>query len=211
MTDFGNPIITITMALLAIAIAITVHEFCHGLVSNLLGDSTAEQSGRLSLNPLAHIDPLTTAALPIILILMKLPPFGAAKPVPINVNKLKYQEFVMAMVSVAGPLSNLLLALFGGLVLRIFGTLNSSLWVNWWVLFVSINIAFFIFNLIPFPPLDGSRVLFAFAPEVVQKFMLQIEAFGIFAIFLFMFMVFPLISPTLQQVNGSIISWLLGL
>ncbi|MBP6917029.1 site-2 protease family protein, partial [Candidatus Saccharibacteria bacterium] len=145
MTDFGNPIITITMALLAIAIAITVHEFCHGLVSNLLGDSTAEQSGRLSLNPLAHIDPLTTVALPIILILMKLPPFGAAKPVPINVNKLKYQEFGMAMVSVAGPSSNLLLALFGGLVLRIFGTLNSSLWVNWWVLFVSINIAFFIF------------------------------------------------------------------
>ena len=175
-------VIIAVLSILVIAISITVHEFMHGFTSNALGDDTAKQSGRLTLNPIKHIDPFTTVLLPIVLILSHLPPFGAAKPVPFNPNKLKYDEFGAAIVAIAGPLSNLVLAIFGGVVIRLTGTMNSSLWVTWWWLFIAINIGFFIFNLIPFPPLDGSRVLYAFCPRANQKIMMQIENLGFFAI-----------------------------
>lgn len=206
----NNAIALILISLGVIAISITVHEFFHGLVSNWLGDDTAKLSGRLTLNPLKHIDIFTTVLLPIILLLSNLPPFGAAKPVPINPSKLKFDEYGTAIVGVAGPLSNLLLAILGSLVLRVFGTLNSEIWLSWWWLFIIINIGFFIFNLIPFPPLDGSRVMFAFAPRFLQNVMLGIESFGFFAIVIFMFLIFPVLSPLLQTLNGKLINFLIG-
>jgi Zn-dependent protease len=207
----SNVVVIAALSILVIAISITVHEFMHGFASNALGDDTAKQSGRLTLNPLKHIDPFTTVLLPIILLLSHLPPFGAAKPVPFNPSKLKFDEFGAAIVGVAGPISNLLLAIFGGIVIRTTGTLNSDLWVTWWWLFIIINIGFFIFNLIPFPPLDGSRVLYAFSPEPVQKIMVQIENLGFFAIIAFMIIIFPLLSSILGKLDENLVKLVIGI
>jgi Zn-dependent protease len=177
-----NIAVTIIISILAIGVAVVLHEVMHGYVAKYLGDDTAENEGRLTLNPVAHIDPIFTLALPLILIIMGLPAFGAAKPVPVQGHKLKGGEFGMALVAFMGPMTNLTLAIIGSIILNAIN-INSELWDAWWVYFISINIGFFIFNLIPFPPLDGSRVLYAFAPSGVQNIMEKLEPYGIFIIF----------------------------
>lgn len=206
----NDAILIIALSLAVIAVSITVHEFIHGYVSYLLGDDTAKLSGRLSLNPLQHIDPFATVLLPIVLVLVGLPPFGAAKPVPFNPYKLKYNEFGTAIVALSGPLSNLLMASVGGFILRSVGTLDSTIWTTWWWLFIAINVGFFVFNMIPLPPLDGSRVLYAFAPEAMQKAMMQIERFGFLTVVIFMFFLFPLLSPVLQSINQNLVGFVIG-
>lgn len=189
---------TITLlvyAIPALLIAISLHEMMHALVGYWLGDDTAHAHGRISLNPLQHIDPVTTVGLPLLLIALGFPPFAAAKPVPINMHRLRYQEFGMAMVGVAGPLTNLLLAIISAMTIALFtpaGWLGEFLLIN-----LAINVGLFVFNMIPFPPLDGSRVLYALAPEPLQRFMMQIERMGFSAILLFMFVGLPLIRPLL--------------
>lgn len=204
----GSTLILIAFSLGILAISITIHEFLHGYVAFLLGDDTAQKDGRLSLNPIHHIDPFATVLLPVLLVLFGLPPFGAAKPVPVNFARLKYEEFGGALVGLVGPVSNLVLAVIGGFILS--STSPTGLWELWWSLFVAINVGFFVFNMIPFPPLDGSRVLYAFAPEPLQRFMEQIERFGLGAIFIFMLVLFPLLSPTLQSINSAIIRFVAG-
>ncbi|MBI3984174.1 site-2 protease family protein [Candidatus Microgenomates bacterium] len=195
-------------ALIAVlVVSITAHEFMHAWVSWRLGDETARYSGRLSLNPLVHIDPFTTVLLPIFLYLAGLPVFGAAKPVPFNPQRLRHGDLGAAMVAVAGPLTNLLLAAF------------FSLWLRWlplntvlgevMVLFVLVNIGFFVFNLIPFPPLDGSRLLYALVPESLRALMRQIENFGLVGIMIFLFLLFPVISPTIGRLIVMIANLLL--
>lgn len=206
-----NPIIVIALSLLVLAISITIHEFMHAYVGLKLGDSTAKEAGRLSLNPLKHIDIFTTVLLPIVLIMLGLPPFGAARPVPLNPFQIRHAEFGLAMVGVAGPLTNLLLAIIGGFVLRFTGTIDNDIWLTWWWLFTTINTGFFIFNMIPFPPLDGSRVLFAFAPQWLQRIMLQIESMGFVGILIFMLLLFPFLSPILRMLNQNLIALLLGI
>ena len=204
----GSTLILIAFSLGILAISITIHEFLHGYVAFLLGDDTAQKDGRLSLNPIRQIDPFATVLLPVLLVLFGLPPFGAAKPVPVNFARLKYEEFGGALVGLVGPVSNLVLAVIGGFILS--STSPTGLWELWWSLFVAINVGFFVFNMIPFPPLDGSRVLYAFAPEPLQRFMEQIERFGLGAIFIFMLVLFPLLSPTLQSINSAIIRFVAG-
>jgi Zn-dependent protease len=199
-----NTLITIVFALIVLAIGITLHEFMHGYVAFKLGDDTAKRDGRLSLNPIHHIDPFGTVLLPIMLVAFGLPPFGAAKPVPVNFARLKYEEFGGALVGVIGPLTNLVLAIVGGIAVSVLDP--SGLWARFWAVFISINVGFFVFNMIPFPPLDGSRVLYAFAPEPLQKLMLQIEQFGLLAIAVFIFAIFPFLSPALRTVNDAILS-----
>lgn len=201
-------ILVITFTVLIVSVIL--HEIMHGYVAKLLGDTTAEEEGRLTLNPIPHIDPLTTIALPLLLAFTGQPIFGAAKPVPVLRHRLKWDEFGMALVAVAGPLTNLLLATIGGLLLR-FGGVNNEYWITWWFYFVQINVGFFLFNLIPIPPLDGSRGLYAFAPEPMQEFMDKLEPFGFFIILGLVIIGLPLIGPVLGSLYQSLTSFLLGI
>ena len=135
----------------------------------------------MSLNPLQHIDPVMTILLPAITLLLFQTPILAAKPVPFNPDRVKYDEYGAALLAAAGPLSNLALAFIGALALGLF--VPGSFLAQSVDIFVTLNVALFVFNLVPIPPLDGSRVLYAFAPEPLQEIMRQIEPMGIFIIF----------------------------
>ncbi len=202
--------IDLVTVLLSIVIAMSIHEAMHGYVAHWLGDSTAYDMGRLTLNPLKHIDLFTTILLPMVLILSHVPPIFAAKPVPFNPARLKYDEFGAALVGIAGPLTNLALAGVAAIIYRIWGADLSSFLNNVIIIFTEVNIGFFIFNMIPFPPLDGSRVLYAFAPEPLQEIMQQIEAAGFLAILVFIFLIFQFVAGPIVNIENAILSFLLG-
>ena len=202
--------IDIVVVLASLIIGMVFHEFMHGYVALRLGDTTALESGRLTLNPLKHINLLTTILLPLALILLGLPPIFAAQPVPFNPYRLKYDEYGLAMVGIAGPLTNFVLAGVVAIVLRLFGNGFSSGVIDAAVLFVEVNVAFFVFNLIPFPPLDGSRVLYAFAPESLQKVMRQIEGLGFLPILAILFIGVQFAGPALISLNQHVLNVLLG-
>jgi len=163
--------------LLALMLALTLHEFAHGLMSFRLGDTTAKDQGRLTLNPLAHIDPFATLALPLLLILIGSPVvFAAAKPVPFNPWAVHGGRWGAALVALAGPATNLLLALFFALWLRVIPyNPTAALFLGAMII---VNVGLFVFNLIPFPPLDGSRLLYAVAPPALRDVMDRIEQSG---------------------------------
>ncbi len=167
--------------LVSIVLSLSLHEAMHGFAAHWLGDDTAKREGRLTLNPLAHIDPFMTVVLPIITLLIFHVPFLAAKPVPFNPDRVKYDEFGGAIIAAAGPLTNLVLAVVGAVLLQ--ATAPDSLFAEALGLFTSLNVVLFVFNLLPIPPLDGSRVLYAFAPEALQTFMRNIEPYGLFIVF----------------------------
>ncbi|HVI60681.1 MAG TPA: site-2 protease family protein [Candidatus Saccharimonadales bacterium] len=165
----------------SILVSLVIHEFTHAYVGYRLGDPTARDEGRLTFNPLSHIDPVMTVILPVVTLLMFGMPVLAAKPVPFNPGMVKYEEFGAAMIAAAGPLSNLVLAfLSAAAAAYIFpGTFVADVLG----VFTVLNVTLFVFNLLPIPPLDGSRVLYAFAPEPVQRFMEAIEPIGLFIVF----------------------------
>jgi Zn-dependent protease len=202
--------IYLVVVLVSIIIALSIHEAMHAYVAHWLGDDTAHDMGRLTLNPLKHIDAVTTVLLPMVLILSGLPPFFIAKPVPFNPYNVKYDEFGAALVGVAGPLTNLVLAGLAALIFRVLGPDISSFLHNSILIFTEVNIGFFIFNMIPFPPLDGSRLLYAFAPEPVQEFMRQIEGFGFFGIIIFMLLIFQFIAGPVVNIEADLVQFLLG-
>lgn len=199
-----DTIILVLIALPILALSIAAHEMMHALISYKLGDDTAKHMGRISLNPLKHIDPIATVALPLFLILIGLPPIGAAKPVIFNPNRIKYEEFGVALVAIAGPLTNLLLAVFFGLLLSLSPTGGVVDVVA--TLGLYINVGFFVFNMIPYPPLDGSRILYAFAPEPLQRAMRAIENLGLMGFLLFFFVIFPFIRPIIFSLNESLVA-----
>jgi Zn-dependent protease len=195
--------------LITMLIGMSTHEAMHAFTGHWLGDDTAKLEGRLTLNPLKHIDIFTTVLIPVVMILVGLPPIFAAKPVPFNPMRVKYEEFGAALIGVAGPLTNLALACISGLVYRS-GIVTSSGISDFVVIFTLINVALFVFNMIPFPPLDGSRLLYAFAPEPVQNVMRAIEAFGLASIFLLIFVFWQFIGPIVLDLNQNITLFLLG-
>lgn len=179
----GNfTLLDILYVILSIVISLSIHEAMHAYASHLLGDRTAERAGRLSLNPLKHIDPFSTVLLPIITFIIFKVPFLAAKPVPYDPDNLKYEDFGAALVALAGPLTNLALAFIAAYLLRGVGPVGNL--SDFLSTFLQINIAIFIFNIIPIPPLDGSRVLYAFAPDGFRSFMDNIEPYGIILVFI---------------------------
>ena len=176
------------IVLVTILLSMTLHEAMHAFMGYFLGDDTAKSQGRLSLNPIKHIDPIMTIALPLFLAVMGGPIFGGAKPVPFNPHKVRYGEWGAALVAIAGPLTNLLIAfvVFGVGVLS--GVITSAgveatLAGQIVITAVSVNLGFFVFNMLPIPPLDGSRVLYALAPDPVKAGMEYIESYGIFLVF----------------------------
>lgn len=184
----------IAIVLGVILVSMTLHEAMHGFVAYFLGDDTAKLQGRLTLNPIKHIDPFLTILLPVVLAITGGPIFGGAKPVPFNPARVKYDEWGAALVAVAGPLTNFLLAfvIFG--VYTLLGLPQSGLVAEILITAVYVNLGFFIFNMIPIPPLDGSRVLYALAPEFVRRGMEAIERFGIVFIFLIILVASPIIG-----------------
>lgn len=199
-------IFAILILIAVLAISITFHEFMHGYVAYKLGDDTAKHSGRLTLNPLAHIDPFLTVLLPLMLALSGLPPFGAAKPVPFNPSRLRNGETGMVMVALAGPLTNLALAAIVGFITQVVVLPPALFAIAGY--FVIINLAFFVFNMIPFPPLDGSRVLYVLAPEPVRQVMRTIEASGLIGVGLFILATFTFLSPLLTRAIQILLLWL---
>ncbi len=185
----------IAIVLGVILVSMTLHEAMHAFMSYFLGDDTAKAQGRLTLNPLKHIDPIMTVALPVMLAIMGMPIFGGAKPVPFNPNRVRYGEWGAAMVALAGPLTNLLIAFLVFGVGAITGVISAGVMIDSSSLAgqivqtaVLVNLGFFIFNMLPIPPLDGSRLLYALAPEGARRIMEQIERYGIIFIFIIVMM-----------------------
>ena len=195
---------SLVFIIIALILSITLHEFMHAWTSNYLGDQTAMKQGRLTLNPLAHIDPFMTVLLPIALILAHSPViFGAARPVPFNPWAVRFGKWGAALVALAGPLTNLFLAVFFSLWLRFLHPSQTG--VTFLVTIIVVNVGFFIFNMIPFPPLDGSRVLYAVAPLPLRQIMDRIERAGILIFALLLLVLFPFISPVVTQLSSYIL------
>lgn len=202
--------------------SIVIHEVSHGAMANYLGDPTAKEAGRLTLNPIRHLDPIGSIFLPLILILMKSPfLIGWAKPVPINPDNFRDQRWDPTKVAIAGPGSNFILALiFGifsrflpieegikiGIITSFFGRdletlsylLQNNPFAQVFLIFsfiVFINILLAIFNLIPIPPLDGSHLLFSFLPSSLEDLKIFLQQYGMFIFLLFLFLVISGMIP----------------
>lgn len=207
-----NIITTIAITIGVILVSMTIHEAMHGFVAYWLGDDTAKDEGRLTLNPIKHIDPFLTIILPVMLAIIQAPIFGGAKPVPFNPNRVRYGEWGAALVAVAGPLSNLVIAFiaFGLMVVSgyvsaaglVFGGDLLGMILQY---FVIINLGFFVFNMLPIPPLDGSRVLYALAPDFVRRGMEAMEQAGIIIIFALVFLAGSLLGRIMSSAIQGIL------
>ena len=199
MPSFLNIVIILCIVL----VSVILHELSHGLVAYWLGDRTAKDAGRLTFNPIKHIDPYMSILVPVILYILKAPVFGGAKPVPVNYHNLKWREWGMALVAVAGPFTNFIIALVFFLIGHFSGLVYGSggeLWQFIFLEFIYINLGFMIFNLIPIPPLDGSRVLYAIAPDGFRLVLANIERYGIIIVYMMIFLFGEIFSSIM--ING---------
>ena len=212
--DHANIIQSIAIWALPLVFAVSFHEAAHGFIAHRLGDPTARMLGRLSLNPIRHVDLWGTIIIPLVLIITKVPIlFGYAKPVPVNPRYFKDPKKGMALVALSGPGINLSLALVSGLVFRIILWLNPDLYpfilggggtfagagISAWLLVpllimliksVQINVILAVFNLLPIPPLDGGRVMMGILPDHQAQKLGQIEPWGFFIV-IFLIMLNP--------------------
>lgn len=174
--------------------SVIIHEVSHGYAALALGDPTAKNLGRLTLNPIPHLDLWGSIIIPALLALSSVGVvFGWAKPVPYNPYNLKNQRWGEAMVAGAGPLSNIVIAIIFGLLLRV-GVFPAEL-AGIASMVVLINIVLAIFNLVPIPPLDGSKILFSILPYRYQYIRESLERYGFFLVILFIFFLWRLVAP----------------
>jgi Zn-dependent protease len=199
------------ITIIALIISIILHEMAHAHAANALGDPTARLQGRLSPNPLVHMDPLGSVIIPGLLMFMNAGIlFGWAKPVPYNPYNLTNQKWGEALVALAGPAANVLLAIIFALIVRfgdILSLADSFISLSWYIVYINILLA--LFNMLPFPPLDGSKILSALLPYPLsmhyQKFVRFVEQYGIFVMFAFIFIFINFFSgPFFVFVSGIV-------
>ena len=193
-----DPIILI-IQIAILLMSVVIHEVSHGAMANHLGDSTAKYAGRLTLNPIKHLDLWGSFLIPLSLLIIGSPVlFGYAKPVPYNPYNLKNKKWGPAMVAAAGPGSNLIIALILGLIIR-FIPFNNSVYtqnlIQILAYIVLLNLLLAVFNLVPIPPLDGSKILFALLPYKYQQLSFQMERYGLILVLFFIFFLFRYIVP----------------
>lgn len=214
--DLGYVIRLIVAGAIPVLFAITLHEVAHGWVANKLGDSTAKMLGRLTINPLKHIDPIGTVALPLGMLLMSMLTmgqpfaFGWAKPIPVNTRNLQQPRRDMAIVAVAGPSANLLMAVFWVLMMPVFASLIPDAniadgFITMAQIGLVFNLVLLVLNLLPIPPLDGGRVLAGLVPRNMADVLDKIEPYG------FPILIVLLLLGVLDQIIGPIIGTLYNL
>lgn len=215
-----NPFYVAATVIVPMVFAIVLHEIAHGWAARLLGDPTAYERGRLSLNPLRHVDPMGTLILPGMLKLLGLPVFGWAKPVPVSYARLRNPKRDMAFVAAAGPLTNFVLAALSavafGLLLRQLDPQAAPGPTTMFVVenlknFIAINVFLGTFNLLPLPPFDGSRIVRGLSPAAGVRLLDRIEPIGI-PLFMAVFIVLPWLFPGLHIVDrviGPPMEWML--
>lgn len=216
---FGNELSTIqiiAIAIIPLIFAVVVHEVAHGWAALQLGDDTAYRMGRLTLNPLKHIDPVGTILVPIVLIFTVGFAFGWAKPVPVNFNNLRNPRRDTALVAVAGPFSNLLMAIawlvvakFAGLLPNIFEMFTTPL-VYMSIFGVLINSILMVFNLLPIPPTDGGRIATSLLPPRLGYRLSRVEPYGLIIIVVLMltgiiWRLLDIVTQTVMQVIGFLL------
>ena len=197
--------IILIFIILILLFSIIIHEVSHGLMADYLGDPTAKLAGRLTLNPINHLDPIGSILVPLLLIISQAGIiFGWAKPVPINPYNLRDKVYGQAKVAFAGPLANIFMALFFGIILRFIPYLFSAqVAINLMTILsyiVWINLILAIFNLLPIPPLDGSHILFTFLPKEFDNLKTFLYQYQLFILLIFIFFFFPIIIPL---INGA--------
>lgn len=195
--DFNTKIVDV----LILIFSVVVHEVSHGLMAEKFGDDTARKAGRITLNPLPHIDPVASILMPLLI------GIGAAKPVPVDFENLRPKRLGMALVSFVGPLSNFLLALVFLILIRLGLTTEFSYLVLSHGVFL--NILLGVFNLLPIPPLDGSKIILAFAPENIRNNILRYESYGfiVLAILVFSGLISFLINPIYRAILSLLASF----
>lgn len=205
-------IITI-FSLIILFFSVIIHELAHGYVAYSLGDPTAKYAGRLTINPLKHLDPFGSVILPLLLLLVSSgqgPIFGWAKPVPVNHYNLRDQKWGTLKVSIAGPATNIALALFFGLFIRIapaafFTAVPGALLMFSFIVYINLMLA--VFNLLPIPPLDGHWILFRFLPPQFNELKDFLQRYGFFILLFFIFFA----SRWLSVVVGYLFALITGI
>ena len=183
----------------------TFHEAMHGYVSYWLGDDTALNEGRLTINPIKHIDPVLSVILPLLLAIVGAPIFGGAKPMPFSPHNVRWGEWGAALIAVSGPLTNLLIAFVAFGIMSIFN-IQGLIYGNVLSTIVLVNLGFFVFNMLPIPPLDGSRVIYALAPDFVRRGMEFFEQYGIIVVFIIVILASGPLLNFMQGVIALILS-----
>lgn len=201
--------ISIIFSVAILILSVVIHEVAHGYAALVLGDVTAKYAGRLSMNPLKHMDPFGSVILPLLMAWIN--PnfvFGWAKPVPYNPYNLGNKRWGELLVAIAGPISNILLAILMGIVVR-FGVVLGlpDAFYDLAGLTVRINIYLAVFNMMPIPPLDGSKVLFALFPESADTLRNALERYGIFFLLVFIFFLSSILSPIVEVLTKLILGF----
>jgi Zn-dependent protease len=189
---------SIILVIVIVLISVVIHEVSHGYAALWLGDTTALHAGRLTLNPMKHLDFFGSFLLPLLLSFSGFV-FGYAKPVPYNPYNLKNRRWGELFVAIAGPISNLILALIFGLIIR-YVDLSAGV-TSVALLIVQINVVLAVFNLLPIPPLDGSKILFALLPGVALKARPTLERFGFFFLIIFIIFFWPVLAPVISSLT----------